>query len=64
MQFQLTLDEQETNLVLAALAKLPLENVLDLWMKIRTQANQQVVAAQQARTQPEAATEGAPPDAA
>lgn len=50
MQFKLTLEEQEVNLVLTALAKLPLENTLDAWMKIRTQAGQQVAAQQQAAT--------------
>lgn len=64
MTFQLTLDEREVNLVLAALGKLPLENSFDLWTKIRAQANQQVVAAQQAQAaQPEPGPE-APPDAA
>lgn len=64
MTFQLTLEEQEVNVILAALGKLPLETALDPWMKIRTQANQQVVAAQQAQAQPGVVTEGAPPDAA
>lgn len=53
MQFQLTLEENETNLVLGALAKLPIENALDTWFKIRNQAQQQVQAAQAQQAQPQ-----------
>lgn len=63
MTFQLTLEEQEVNVVLSALGKLPLETALDPWMKIRTQANQQVVEAQRAQAARSEAGPEAPPNA-
>lgn len=46
MALQIALEQQEVQLVLVALSKLPLENSLDTWMKIRQQAEAQLQAQQ------------------
>jgi hypothetical protein len=46
MSIQLTIEVQEAQMILGALAKLPLENVLDTWFKVKTQAETQLQAQQ------------------
>lgn len=48
MPIQLTVDVKEVQMLMGALGKLPLENSLDLWAKIRSQAEQQLQAQQAA----------------
>ena len=45
-QITLQLSVNEAQVVLSALAKLPFENVADLWFKVKTTAEQQVAAQQ------------------
>lgn len=47
MSIQLTVEVQEAQMILGALAKLPLENSLDTWFKVKAQAEQQLAARQQ-----------------
>lgn len=48
MSLQITLEPQEVNVVLSALGELPLKSSLDLWFKIKSQAEQQFAAQQPA----------------
>jgi hypothetical protein len=48
MPIQLTVDVKEVQMLMGALGKLPLETSLDLWAKIRGQAEQQLQAQQAA----------------
>lgn len=54
MSIQLTVEVQEAQMILGALAKLPLENSLDTWFKLKTQAEQQLQAQQAAAQAPAA----------
>lgn len=54
MSIQLNVEVQETQVILSALAELPLKNSLDLWFKVKSQAEQQLAAQQQASTHPPA----------
>lgn len=56
MSIQLTVEVPEVQVIMAALAELPLKNSLDTWFKVKTQAEQQLAAQQQAA----ALDEGAP----
>lgn len=55
MSIQLTVEVQEAQMILGALAKLPLENSLDTWFKVKTQAENQLQAQQAAVAAPVAA---------
>ncbi len=44
MSIQLNVEVQETQVILAALAKQPFEQVADLWFKLKNQAEQQLQA--------------------
>jgi hypothetical protein len=46
MSIKIEIEVQEAQAILDALAKLPLEKSLDLWLKIKTQAEQQLHAQQ------------------
>lgn len=61
MSIQLNVELQEVQAVLNALAKLPFEQVADLWFKIKSQAEQQIAAKQQNPVEPvdQSATEPA-----
>lgn len=48
MSIQLTVEFQEAQMILGALAKLPLESSLDTWFKVKTQAENQLQARQAA----------------
>jgi hypothetical protein len=48
MSLQITLEPQEVNLVLGALSEVPLKTSLDTWFKIKSQAEQQFAAQQNA----------------
>lgn len=48
MSLQITLEPQEVNVVLSALGELPLKSSLDLWFKVKSQAEQQFAAQQPA----------------
>jgi hypothetical protein len=48
MPIQLTVDVKEVQMLMGALGKLPLETSIDLWAKIRGQAEQQLQAQQAA----------------
>jgi hypothetical protein len=60
MSIQLTVEVQEAQMILGALAKLPLENSLDTWFKVKTQAEKQLQA-QQAPAPAEATEDSAQP---
>lgn len=60
MSIQLTVEVQEAQMILGALAKLPLENSLDTWFKVKTQAENQLQAQQAASS---AAAAAQAPDA-
>ena len=49
MSLQINIEVQEAQLILNALAKLPLEHSLDTWLKVKGQAEQQLQAQQQAQ---------------
>lgn len=46
MSLQINIEVQEAQLILNALSKLPLEHSLDTWLKVKTQAEQQLQAQQ------------------
>lgn len=48
MTIQLSIEVQEAQLILGSLAKAPFEQVADLWFKIKSQAESQLIAQQQA----------------
>lgn len=52
MSLQLTVEIQDAQVILAGLAKLPLEASLDTWHKVKTQAEAQLAAAQQPAPEP------------
>lgn len=52
MSVNIQLEPQEVNVVLAGLGEIQLKNSLDLWFKIKSQAEQQMAAQQQAAQQP------------
>lgn len=48
MSLNISLEQQEVQVILGALGELPLKSSLDLWFKIRSQAEQQIAAQQNA----------------
>lgn len=52
MNLKIELTVKEVNIIMAALGKMPLESVVDVWAKIRGQCEPQIAA------QPEAPVEG------
>lgn len=64
MTIQLTLEVQEAQMILGALGKLPLEQSLDLWAKVKTQAQQQLQPAPVAAPAAEPASDSAEGSAA
>lgn len=55
MTLQVTLEVQEVQFVLNAIAKQPFEQVADLWFKIKSQAEAQIKAQQAGTTEQEPA---------
>ena len=47
MSIQVNLEVQEVQAIMNALAKMPFEQVADLWFKVKAQAEQQLAARQQ-----------------
>lgn len=47
MNLKLELTVQEVNTIMAALGKMPLESVVDVWAKIRAQCEPQLAAQQE-----------------
>lgn len=47
MSIQLNVEVQDAQIILSALAELPLKHSLDTWFKVKSQAEQQVAAQQQ-----------------
>jgi hypothetical protein len=60
MSIQLNVEVQEAQMILGALAKLPLEQSADTFFKIRSQAEQQIAAQQQDAAPAAPATPAAP----